>query len=568
MKKATMSLKAGLMATIVICWLVPISIVVAMAGFLLGNSYRRSLQQEVDGIGNSAISQVEMHLEDAINSSKAISYDGVIRSAYREYLQKGSGVQLYRDSQDYLTKGFSRENTHKAVFIRFWEDSLSLPYVVADTTAQQVIQTFQSHWPEIHHVMNTEDTAICFLFLDGELYLARNMLDSKFTPYATAVIMVDSGYVFGPLTSLQIEGGTMICLDECRFLMDTSGSIQSASLGPEIENEIRFSGQVDGHALTAAASAPEYDLWANNPWLHWEVITVAAMVLPLLIVIIALFSRHVTQPVQTLSDANRRVQSGQWGYQIDSKPPSVEFETLYANFNAMSAKLKEQLDRTLLEQQATQRAQIKALQSQINPHFLNNTLEIINWEARIGGNERVSAMIEALSTMLDATLDRDSRPLITLRQELVYVDAYLHIIRERLGSRFQVSKQIDERLLDVRIPRLLLQPIVENAVEHDITARRGGNLWVRVFQQESQMVLEVEHDGTLTESDKANIYALLHDSAGEGSQVGLWNVNQRLKLIYGTKATLRIVQTDENTILARICIPTGSSDPLHTGGSV
>ena len=87
---------------------------------------------------------------------------------------------------------------------------------------------------------------------------------------------------------------------------------------------------------------------------------------------------------------------------------------------------------------AAQRAQIKALQSQINPHFLNNTLEIINWEARIEGNDRVSAMIEALSTMLNAALDRDGRTQIPLKEELGYVEAYLYIIRERLGEGFHV----------------------------------------------------------------------------------------------------------------------------------
>ena len=76
-----------------------------------------------------------------------------------------------------------------------------------------------------------------------------------------------------------------------------------------------------------------------------------------------------------------------------------------------------------------------ALQSQINPHFLNNTLEIINWEARLSDNRKVSAMIEALSTMLEATLNRKKRHMVALSEELSYVDAYLYIISQRLGER-------------------------------------------------------------------------------------------------------------------------------------
>ena len=119
---------------------------------------------------------------------------------------------------------------------------------------------------------------------------------------------------------------------------------------------------------------------------------------------------------------------------------------------------------------------MKALQSQINPHFLNNTLEIINWEARMAGDDRVSAMIEALSTMMGAVLDRDGRNQIPLKEELSYVDAYLFIINERLGGGLQVEREIEEEAAKIPVPRLILQPIVENAVEHDITPNRGGKL--------------------------------------------------------------------------------------------
>ncbi len=140
----------------------------------------------------------------------------------------------------------------------------------------------------------------------------------------------------------------------------------------------------------------------------------------------------------------------------------------------MSSELKNQFERSYLEQQALQQARVKALQSQINPHFLNNTLEVINWEARLSGDERVSAMIEALSVMLNAALDRDGRSMIPLREELSYVDAYLYIIRERLGDRLVIEREIDETMLDEMVPRLIFQPLVENAVEHDLTARHGG----------------------------------------------------------------------------------------------
>ena len=159
------------------------------------------------------------------------------------------------------------------------------------------------------------------------------------------------------------------------------------------------------------------------------------------------------------------------------------------------------------------------------------------------------------STMLSASLDRDGRPQIPLREELGYVDAYLYIIRERLGERFLVHQQIDQELMDQMIPRLILQPIVENAVEHDITSRRGGNLWVRALRDETHMILEVEHDGTMTEADREKIRLLLSGSDTDSGRVGLRNVHQRLKLIYGAEGNLCVAQTDHGTIMARIVFP-------------
>ncbi len=555
MKKAKLSLKMGLITIIVICWLVPIAIVVTVSSVMLEQNYRQNTLREIDDTARNAISQVQLRLQSAINGSKSVSYDGVIRNAYRKYQSDGMSVQLFRTTKEYLTQNFSRDEKYRAVFICFWDSSIAQPYVpIGDTTSYQLSQVLPEHSKQILSAMEDVDTDILFLYLDGELYMARNLLDSRFTPYATVVMLLDGQQIFGAFSVLDSVGSAQIVLDDCHIQIDRQKNItapQQLADGKEVD----FSTEIDGHTLTVTALVEEYNLWEDNPWLGWWIILVALMVLPLLVVIVFLYAHNVTQPIQTLADAHNRLKSGQQGYQIERQPPNEEFETLFANFNATSAELKSQFERSFLEQQATQRAQIKALQSQINPHFLNNTLEIINWEARLADNERVSAMIEALSTMLDAALDRDGRSQIPLRQELVYVDAYLYITQERLGDGFHIHKDIEEAILDQSIPRLILQPIVENAVEHDIADRRGGHLWVRCYRQDDSIFLEVEHDGVMTDVDQEKIRKLLSEEPPEGSRVGLRNVYQRLKLIYGSKASLLIEQTRAGTILAQIRIP-------------
>ena len=554
MAKPKISLKLGLMTTIVICWLVPILIIVALGGILFGDNYRRSVEQEIAASADYALRQVQVQLSDAIKDSKTISYDGIVRSVYRSYRQSGDSAALYRSINDYLNQKFSRADNYKAVFISFWDKAVDVDaYLLSSGTAgYELLQTCRDSEPQILQRMANADTNICFLLLDGNLYMARNLLDSHFEPYASVVMVLEPSVVFQALYSIPRIHDLQLSIDDVLFCLDEQNSL---TVGENRQGNIRYEAEIDAHRFSFTAVPEAYDLWGENPWLSRAACAVALMVLPLLIVVIALFQHHVSRPMEVLAEANRLVQSGQRGYQIEKRPPNSEFQKLYSHFNAMSAEMKSQFERSYQEQQAAQRAQIKALQSQINPHFLNNTLEIINWEARIAENDRVSAMIEALSTMLNAALSRDGRTQIALKEELGYVEAYLYIIRERLGEGFHVHQQIDSSLLEQMIPRLILQPIVENAVEHDITTRRGGSLWVRAYRREEWIFLEVEHDGRMTEEDRQNIRLLLSDGADGGSRVGLRNVHQRLKLIYGSDGKLTMEETPEGTILARICFP-------------
>lgn len=544
------SLRSGLVGAILICWLMPILMIVTLSGLLLNNNYRKSIQQEIRSEAENALDQVRLQLEDAIWDSKAVSYDGTVRGAYRDYLQGGDSAQLYRAVSDYLGKTFSRESRYRAAFIRFWgEASGASAYVLCrGTTGYDLLMQCQQTAPQIVEAMEDIDTGIRFLYLEDGLYMARNLLDSHFRPYATVAMLLEPEVIFQSLEVIGRVSSLSLWVDGCPVPLTEEAELPG-------QGEIRYTLDVDGHELVFSACPEAYDIWRDTPWLGWAVAGAALMVLPLLMVMIGLFYRNVTSPMEVLSRANAQVQSGQRGYQIAQRAPNAEFEKLYNNFNAMSAELKNQFDRFSQEQRATQRAQIKALQSQINPHFLNNTLEIISWEARLADNERVCAMIEALSTMLTAALDRDGRTQIPLSEELGYVEAYLYIIRERLGGALQVSQQIAPEMKAQLIPRLILQPIVENAVEHDITANRGGRLVLRGWQQAGEIILEVEHDGTMTETDRENIRRLASAEAPVKGRVGLRNVYRRLKLLYGEAGNLTIEEVTPGVILARLRFP-------------
>lgn len=557
MGKRKISLRSGLVTAILICWLMPILFIVTLSGVLLNSNYQNAIRQQIQAEATSALTQVQMNLSDAIWDSKAVSYDGVVRSAFRTYAQDGDSALLYRTVNDYMTQNFSRESRYRAAFLRFWGDGQDASaYVLCrGTTGHDLLVQVKRTAPWMVEDMADADTAIRFYKLGDDLYMARNVLDNRFRPYATIAVLLDSTVLLQSLEGINRVSNLTLTVDDCLVTQIVGDET------PQEDLKIRQTAEADGHTITLEAYPERYNLWKDTPWLRWAVAGVALMALPLLLVVVGLFRRHVTSPMETLAEANREIQAGNRGCQIQKSAPNAEFERLFSHFNTMSAELQHQFEQAYQEQRTAQKAQIKALQSQINPHFLNNTLEIISWEARLADNERVCAMIEALSTMLTAALDRNGRPQIPLSEELGYVDAYLYIIRERLGGNLQVVKEIPAEMMVQLIPRLILQPIVENAVEHDITANRGGQLTLRARQEGEDIILEVEHSGTMTEADKENIRRLTADEAPEKGRVGLRNVFRRLKLLYGEKGTLTIEEVTPGIILARLRFPRDTSQP-------
>ena len=558
-KKQPGSLRTKLLRIILLCWVLPIAIILTVAGILLRSNYERNLRSQLETDAGYVLRQEELLLDAVFESSKAVSYDGAVRSAYRDYLQNGDRTALYRGVSEYLSQSFSRDERFQAVFVSFWEDLKIYPYIMSSGIRGYSIPRnyHRSVEPLLLEEMSEADTAIRILVYDNELYVARNLLDSSFRPYATVVMLCDKSGLMNSFESIRGAGGVTLQLDD--LLLDEEGTLRQTQGAetPDVD-VLCYDGTLEEHRLQLKVKPVPFDILSDIPELRLAVTGVVLLVLPLLLVMILLFRRQVTRPVETLLDATDRLQSGERGYQIKDEAKNKEFERIYRHFNAMSTELQNQFERSYQEQQALQQARVKALQSQINPHFLNNTLEVINWEARLAGDDRVSAMIEALSVMLNAALGRDGRSRIPLREELSYVDAYLYIISQRLGERLVISREIDETLLELSVPRLILQPLVENAVEHDLAQRHGDALSVRVYRVGDELVLETEHDGSLSREDQESIREMLVSSVVDteiSGQVGLRNVRQRLELLYGQAGRLSIEQIAPERILAQVRFP-------------
>lgn len=268
----------------------------------------------------------------------------------------------------------------------------------------------------------------------------------------------------------------------------------------------------------------------------------------------ALLSRRLVQPIRHLQGKMKRVEQGKFEERAIVYGKD-EIGQLAQGFNAMVSEI-DRLVKEVYETRLRERdAELAALQSQINPHFLYNTLESMNMLALQRNHYDLSDLTTSLGKLLRYTVDTKEK-LVYLREELRFVEAYLHIQSLRYGERLQHEVLVDPSLELALIPKLILQPLVENAIQHGIGNGAGVIRLSATLNEADDLVLTVEDDGTgltaaRTTEVEQHIYALAEPprpetraSFGEArGGFALRNVHQRLRLLYGAPFGLSLDKT-------------------------
>lgn len=557
-------LNASMMRLLIAGWLIPLVLLITSVFCLVSQRMDRLTRENIQESADTAAEICEMRLISSIQASRNASYIPEIKESWMRYLEDGNEQELYNGVYSFISQMYKYDENFLSTMVYFRENPEKVYYIyssVADSDYDSVRFFRENARTEADALAEGIDTGIGFLTVKDHLYMIRNIVNRDFVPLATIVMELDQQVIFQSLKGIGWYEDSCVFFDgECVYPgsgkavaavpaagstrpQERSGSVYYDEKGRSFVSRVKM---LEGHEI-------RYFVLLDHKAIHYErnsmmilVLLILLLTIPLAASIFRFLYRNVNGPVGRLVEAAREIEAGNYGFQIEPTQESAEFTYLTGAFNAMSRKLKTQFEQIYLEELALKDADIKALQSQINPHFLNNTLEIINWEARMNGNERVSSMIEALSTMLEATLNRKRQPMIPLSEELEYVDAYCYIIGQRFGDKLQFDRQIDESLLDRKVPRLIIQPIVENAVEHGICGRQG-RIGIRIYRDGDRMRIEIVNDGVMTKEDREKIDSLLNEKEKPERSVslGIYNVNKRLKIIYGEDCGLTI-KTDRN----------------------
>ena len=289
--------------------------------------------------------------------------------------------------------------------------------------------------------------------------------------------------------------------------------------------------------------------------LHYVAWFTLLLVGVILIFLDILLFRSFTDPVYRLLQTMQEF--GKGNYDIKAKEEGIgELKNLSAHFNIMADKLQEQMEEIRRNERERQQMEKKLLQSQINPHFLYNTLDSIIWMIRSEEYEGAGKMVSLLAKFFRISLSQ-GKDMIPLEKELEHASSYLAIQNIRFKDKFEFQIEADPALLKYLCPKLSIQPLLENAIYHGMEGMyEDGEITIRIYDRDGDIGIDVADNGPgMTQETIDHIMHNKVISSKRGSGIGVRNVNERIQLIYGEDYGVTITSELDEGTTATITIP-------------
>lgn len=277
----------------------------------------------------------------------------------------------------------------------------------------------------------------------------------------------------------------------------------------------------------------DYILRDNNV-LSIIIILIVVLTVLAAIIISFIFSKRLLKPFDELIYRMSMVSNGDFTTHIELSPYGYDFNQVSQGFNKMVEQINVLMDKIYNEQRQLKEIEFKALQAQINPHFLYNTLESIHWQALLGGNYDISTMVKALAGFYRISLS-GGEDIIPLKSETEHVENYMTIQEIRYKDKMESYIDIPEEFYDVKIPKMTLQPLVENSIYHGLKGKEvKGFIKITAVRDGDDLIVKTIDNGIgMSESQIANLNKSLEDNESSTGGYGVRNVHRRIRLFFG-----------------------------------
>ena len=484
---------------------------------------------------NQEVIQLDYKINSFLSTMNQITWNENIRLALSKNYDSNFDMYLtYRDTIDPLFLTIRSLNTDITA-ITIYTDVNIYPH-------GQTLRTLTDAQNQIWYDQACQTTTPFFsLSSDGQTLYLIDRIHYTHVPYTSMICMaIDLSASMQNADSLFNNNYGFLLANASGETIYSYTNLPEASLTPDMSCDMLFNDDLTGYITeTETLSNTGWNVFLYRParfissaasritYIVWGMILLCIV---LIFFVSILLSKVIVAPIETLSAGMRQVESGNYEVAIycDSKD---EIGQLILSFQKMVETINNLINKVLFDQIQQQKYEIEILQSKINPHFLYNSLSLINSKAILSGQNDISQMARLLSTFYRTMLNKGQQ-ITTIASELENTKSYISIQQMMHSNSFETIYDIDEAVLGYEIPILLLQPLAENAILHGLDHRElpgPAILSISCYQQNLDIIFKVMDNGCgMSETQCEQI--LTADSSGYGVK----NVHQRIQLYYGT----------------------------------
>lgn len=545
-----------------ITYLVFIVIPVAMLGVLTYNNIQKTVMEQTGAAYLEALRQTEINIGYGLSAATSIaeliqttpSIQNVLKKVYAGEITNEEEISFFLTLQTFLKNNEGRDAINQINFYMKAGPS----FIHANTNYRDMSALAQE--PALHALLAGEQRYTWLysshlqrvpLHRSNEILLFHEVRNLSNINQVIGYIMIelDANFVWSILNELTIpEGAALVVLDEGKpikqrsYKQETEAVVDDYMTSKEIDRQ--------GIEMFTSAGTTYYAVSKEIELLKWNVllllteeqmaanilkirqfITIMAFIIAVLAVTIAyMISGNITKRLKRLLALFKKAEMGKFEVDLDVRGRD-EYAILQRNFNQMSVTIKKLIEEVYQAKLSKQAVEMKLLYAQINPHFLYNTLDIIHWQALRIKSTEIAEITQSLANYLRLSLN-GGKEMISISDEIEEVKSYMHIINYRYRGMIHFITEIDEEIKELEIIKMVLQPLIENAVIHGIRLKEGkvGTIIVRAYLEEESgdILIKVIDDGVgMTAGQLSQI--MQSKSGG----YGIKNVDQRIKAYYG-----------------------------------
>ena len=550
--------KRGLrLNTLIILWItVVVSVILLVALLIFYRSYRTALMTNAMTTGQQSVAQAANTMNDYLDgiSSRMNSLSAALNSSPEKredffesvfrIMPEVAAISTY-DKEGGLVNIYSRERTPREnieVNLSFDLDRvqkepagyLSLPH------AQTL---FEGYYPWVitlvRPVVNAET---------GEKWLSLDISCSNIAAYINDVGIGQRGYCF-----LMENDGGIVYHPQQQLLYsslkeENTELISSLPDGSTVSDNVIYTIQTLHNENWKVVGVSYVQEMIDDSLLALTTILLLAgiIILGAAILISSLLSRQLTMPLKKLEDAMQQFEADADNFSYTPSGGTREVQNLGESFAHMAERVQDLLAQVRQEEVNLRKTELKALQAQINPHFLYNTLDSISWMCEQGKDAEAVQMVGALARLFRISISK-GREMIPIRSELQHAESYLQIQAQRYKDQFTYEFDVDDSCLDYLCNKITLQPIIENAIYHGINGLvDDGEIIVTVREDGDDILFIVSDNGSGMSEER--IHEILSRDSSDRTGIGVKNVDERLKIYFGPAYGITIESVpDEGT---------------------